>query len=96
VGLIPSDTGKPAGKQTGQRVSHYIEPDGRFEQVCSELIQSGFDLHCVEWSKDAESKKKAASKTKYTCPSCGLNAWGKPGILLICEECGQKLEPEQS
>ena len=33
------------------------------------------------------SKKKLASKTKYTCPDCGLNAWAKPDSTLLCDEC---------
>ena len=28
IGLIPSHTGEPGGKQTGQSVSHYIEENG--------------------------------------------------------------------
>lgn len=31
IGLIPSDTGRPGGKQTGQRMTHYIEKGGRYE-----------------------------------------------------------------
>jgi hypothetical protein len=30
VGLIPSSTGAPGGKRTGQSMSHYIDPDGKF------------------------------------------------------------------
>ena len=33
------------------------------------------------------SKKKLESKTKYTCPDCGLNAWAKPHSDLVCAEC---------
>ena len=33
IGLIPSDTGAPGGKQTGQKVSHYIAGGGRFERL---------------------------------------------------------------
>ena len=33
------------------------------------------------------SKKKLASKTKYTCPDCGLNAWAKPDSNLVCDDC---------
>ena len=29
VGLVPSDTGQPGGKQTGQHMTHYIDPKGR-------------------------------------------------------------------
>jgi hypothetical protein len=34
-----------------------------------------------------ERKKKAASKTKYTCEACGTNAWAKPDTALICGTC---------
>lgn len=41
IGLVASDTGAPGGKQTGQRMTHYIAPGGRFETVASRLIESG-------------------------------------------------------
>jgi predicted SprT family Zn-dependent metalloprotease len=68
VGLIPSDTGAPGGKQTGQHMTHYIEPGGRFDQACAALIGGGFTLPYVElWGEQDGRKaaKKAASKTKY-------------------------------
>jgi len=34
-----------------------------------------------------EARAKKSSKTKFTCPDCGQNAWAKPGALLICGEC---------
>lgn len=34
VGLIPSDTGAAGGKETGQKVSHYIAPGGPFDLAC--------------------------------------------------------------
>ena len=36
----------------------------------------------------------AAKKTrdKYSCPSCGLNAWAKPGISLTCTKCQKDLK----
>ena len=37
VGLIPSDTGKPDGKQTGQSMTHYIETDGRYEKAFQKM-----------------------------------------------------------
>ena len=48
IGLIPSDTGAPGGKQTGQRVLDYVRPGGRFEQVCKELLA----LRAVGWGLD--------------------------------------------
>ncbi len=33
IGLMPSDTGQTGGKQTGQHMTHYIIPGGKYEQV---------------------------------------------------------------
>jgi hypothetical protein len=33
VGLMPSSTGEPGGKRTGQKVSHYILADGPFARA---------------------------------------------------------------
>ena len=99
VGLIPSTTGEPGGKETGQRVSHYVEPGGRFARACSELIDRHREMvPYVEADGEAERgtrEKKAASKTRYTCPRCGVNAWAKPGTRLACGVCTVPLEPEQ-
>jgi hypothetical protein len=27
-------------------------------------------------------------KTKFSCESCGQNAWGKPELKIICKPCG--------
>jgi predicted SprT family Zn-dependent metalloprotease len=96
IGLIPSDTGAPGGKQTGQKVSHYIAGGGRFDKACRELIEQGFTVRYVElWGDPEKRKKKAASKTKYTCPGCGLNAWGKPEINLVCGDCDERMEADE-
>lgn len=89
VGLIPSSTGQPGGKRTGQKVSHYIEQGGAFDRVCAELLEEGFSIPWIARTNgDTETaKKKAASKTRYTCPDCGLNAWAKPDVKLMCGEC---------
>lgn len=99
VGLIPSDTGAPGGKTTGQRVSHYVEPGGRFAAACAELEGTGFAVPYVElWSEEAaaKGKTKAASKTKYTCPDCAANAWAKPATKLICGECSQPMASDDA
>lgn len=97
VGLIPSHTGAPGGKDVGQQMTHYVEPGGRFERSCAALTGSGFVLPYVElWGEgDATRKaKKAASKTKYTCPDCAANAWAKPETSLVCGTC-YKLDDTQ-
>jgi len=89
VGLVPSDTGAAGGKRTGQKVSHYIQQDGPFARACQALLAEGFTIPWVALisGDEAVRKKKAASKTKYACPDCGLNAWAKPDVSLLCGDC---------
>ena len=91
LGLVPSSTGVPGGKKTGQHMSHYIQGDGPFENVCAELVTIGFAVPYIDqWeevTRTTTRKKKSASKTKYTCPVCTTNAWAKPETKLICGEC---------
>jgi hypothetical protein len=85
IGLQPSSTGEPGGKETGQSVTHYIIPEGRYAKAYAKLAATGFQLHWQSVPAIASAKK--SSKTKFTCPDCGQNAWAKPGALLICGEC---------
>jgi hypothetical protein len=39
VGLIPSDTGGPGGKKTGQNMHHYINPEGAFKITFDRLTK---------------------------------------------------------
>ncbi|HWG06716.1 MAG TPA: hypothetical protein VG271_17030 [Beijerinckiaceae bacterium] len=96
VGLIPSDTGAPGGKEVGRRASH-IEAGGRFERACADLAKRGFDPLYVElWSEGGKKihKKKAASKRRYTCPECETNAWATPNIHLISGDCDARMVAE--
>jgi hypothetical protein len=87
IGLQPSSTGEPGGMETGQSVSHYILPDGRYAKAYAKLAARGFQLHWQSIPVSAQAVAKKASKTKYTCPDCGQNAWAKPGAQLICGVC---------
>jgi len=44
VGLIPSDSGTPDGKETGDTMSHYVAEGGAFQGVFEELLQRGFAI----------------------------------------------------
>lgn len=90
VGLTPSSTGEPGGNETGQKVSHYVADGGAFAKSCAGLLGHGFKLPYIErWSEDDQkkAKKKAESKTKFTCEECDANAWGKPNLHIICGDC---------
>jgi predicted SprT family Zn-dependent metalloprotease len=89
IGLQPTDTGEPGGKETGQRVTHIIVQGGRYQRAYTKLAARGFRLRWQSQPEPAAAKKKAASKTKYTCPECGANAWAKPETELLCGECSE-------
>jgi hypothetical protein len=85
VGLQPTSTGEPGGMETGQSMTHYILPEGRYARAYAQLASSGYQLH---WqSLPAVGSAKKSSKRKFTCPECGQNAWAKPGARLICGVC---------
>ena len=48
IGLQPSHTGLPGGKQTGYRMTHYIITGGRFERLTDLMVRDGFRL---SWSE---------------------------------------------
>ena len=84
IGLQPSSTGEEGGKETGQSVTHYLIPGGRYSLAYAKLATRGFQLH---WQSSEHAKAKNTSKTKFTCPDCRQNAWAKLGALLICGAC---------
>ena len=97
IGLHPSNTGAPGGKETGDSMSHYTIAGGLYACAYDELHATGFRLH---WSSgrdsmtegtgkegDGAKEKKKASKTKFSCPECDQNAWGKPDSSLVCGGC---------
>jgi predicted SprT family Zn-dependent metalloprotease len=95
IGLIPTATGEEGGKETGQKMTHLIEENGRFAQTVSKLLaEHPAILYSDRSENNPARKKKAASKTKYTCPNCGLNAWAKPDAPLICGDCQEIMQAE--
>jgi predicted SprT family Zn-dependent metalloprotease len=100
VGLIPSNTCRPGGKQIGQQMGHYPEENGRFLAAFASMPESirlpwvtGGNL-IPEKAKEEEEKAKAKNKIKYTCAGCELNVWGKPGLNIVCADCDEPFTPE--
>lgn len=115
IGLMPSDTGQPGGKKTGEKMADYIIPGGLFESLCKELMQkvtitwgdrvelklpTGEDGEEGE-GEEGQEKENKSNRIKYQCPNCinakgkPINAWGKPGLRLLCGECnGEFIEAE--
>jgi hypothetical protein len=100
IGLMPSDTGKPGGNRTGQKMSHYVIPGGPFARACAALLSEGFRLAWGEIVAEVADDtgggggKRKGTRAKFTCPDCGANAWGKPELRLICGVCLVPMLPE--
>lgn len=87
IGLIPSTTAAPGGKQTGGRMSHYVDVNGPFVQLAKPWLKENA-LQLVEFlATPPKTKVASSSKVKYSCPTCGLNAWAKEGAELTCGDC---------
>jgi hypothetical protein len=87
IGLMPTDTGLPGGRRVGQSMTHMIVAGGLFDRVCRDMLANGVRL---EWQSRERQRIAGASrnsKTKYTCPLCGVNAWAKPNVRLNCGNC---------
>lgn len=100
IGLEPR-AADGSGKPTGQRVTHDIIPGGRFEHLAGPTLTPGQALAGarLHWQSrtiggDETAAKKRASKTKYTCPDCGQNAWAKPEAALMCARCEELMLAE--
>jgi hypothetical protein len=122
VGLVPSDTARPGGSETGQKVSHYINSEGPFIRAFQQLAEEDLKalrlkyLPAFSIKKPERRKPKKTetggigtgeadggedgpegkietynSKSKYSCP-CGNNVWGKPGLNIVCGDCGGAFE----
>jgi hypothetical protein len=100
IGLQPSTTGRPGGKETGQKMTHYILKDAPFAKAFAKLARKGWQLDWQSLPVSKEAKAKNASKTKFTCPTCEQNAWGKKDSKLLCGDCYERnndivaLQPE--
>lgn len=58
IGLHPSDTGKPGGKELGDSMSHYIVEDGPFKRAAADLIKTGYQ---IEWREPVRQRVAALS-----------------------------------
>jgi hypothetical protein len=104
IGLQPSSTGKEGGEETGDSVGHYVVPGGPFEVAAQELLMTGFAITWTEEPPEAgeapiegaggpDKAPRSGKRVKYTCPCCGLNAWAKDQVQLVCGRTMTAMEP---
>jgi len=104
IGLYPSNTGQPGGRETGDTMSHYVMENGPFDAAADMLLRQRFTIPWSEREKtksssakgpDGAEPEKSGQRTKYTCPVCGLNAWAKAEAKLVCGEHMQTMPPAE-
>ena len=64
-----------------------IIEEGAFDKACRALLKNGFKLSWADKFGDNVRPEKPVGRIKYTCEDCGLNAWAKPKVSLVCGEC---------
>ena len=97
VGLMCSATGLPGGKKTGESMSHYIIPGGRFEQAYSAMPEEYLiPFKTLYYSASLQNTNGSISesrydknKVKFMCPNCRCAAWGKPTLHISCNNCNK-------
>ena len=87
LGLHPSSTAASGGDETGEKVSHYVVPDGPFAVACARLLAGGFKLHWQASPRAGGEGRSSTTRRKFTCAACGQNAWAKPDAQLVCGVC---------
>jgi predicted SprT family Zn-dependent metalloprotease len=99
LGLMPSSTGQPGGARRGERMSHYITEGGLFAVAFEKMPRAHLlPWLCSEATASARKRKasRSASKVKFTCPTCGANAWGRPALHLVCGDCAATMTAEDA
>lgn len=98
IGLMPSTTGQPGGAVTGECVSHYILEDGPYLATCRTFLKK----YRLVWESATPREKdsgpavgtvgatKTQTRTKFSCPNCGLNVWAKRDALIDCHRCSEE------
>lgn len=100
VGLMPSDTGKEGGKKTGQRMTHYIIPDGAYERAFNNMPES----HLLPWTtlegdlikaqlkgQDSEKKEDGDKPTRKKQDRAKLIVSGRKKTKYSCRPCGNNV-----
>jgi hypothetical protein len=96
IGLHPSNTGAPGGRETGYQMNHFIVEGGPFHLAASRLIDEGFSFSWADRVKKGQSPTPQASlngnrsnRLRFVCPTCFGKAWAKPAMQLMCGACTQ-------
>jgi len=101
IGLLPVG---PDGQDTGQTIDTDLIEDGLAIKAIEDLPEEDLFPWMSEPLENPDGgggggggtapnrpplPKKPGTRTKYTCPACGWNLWGKAGGTFMCMTCNQ-------
>ncbi|WP_143308201.1 SprT family zinc-dependent metalloprotease [Candidatus Entotheonella palauensis] len=91
IGLQPTATGQPGGKETGHQVTQYLIPGGRFDRAQEVILRkTGFQVEQLwMFSQSSKSPDHQASKAvwRFQCPGCRQCVWSESTGGFICQNC---------
>ena len=102
IGIKPFNVKEPE-KTTGQNCDHEIMkgqdtykaivnlPDDCLFPYTTENLGSLDPQQGGQGQNPPPTPVKPGQRTKYTCPICGMNVWGKSGLVIACLQCNQTL-----
>jgi predicted SprT family Zn-dependent metalloprotease len=84
LGLMPSSTGQPGGKQLGKSISEY--------RLVGGLFSRWYDVQAkplLSWGEVPQlvPAKQVPKRLKYVCLLCDQKAWADLGASLLCGHC---------
>lgn len=68
----------------------FVSIEGDYRQRLNSIPLTNGETIASETQTPPKPKKK--NKTKYTCPECQANIWGKPNLNVICGNCQKPFE----
>lgn len=92
MGLMPSSTGRPGGKRTGQSMSDYPIEGGKFYQVCLNFAQQGFQLPYLDRRVQIKSTQIRLSSEGSKLPSMTSIINSKPVVKVTMDEREREVE----
>src|SRR5262249_39149237 len=95
IGLQPSSSGTVGGKETGQRMSHYIVPDGPFAKASATLAASGWRLN-LQSAPMSGPNKGPSSKTRFTCRAAALMPGASRTLKLTVGRAALRWSPRRN
>ena len=69
------------------------DPEALVKKLYPELPEEEWEDNFASLAAKLKKEKEGRSgkRMKYTCPSCGLNAWAKPEVALMCGTCREHM-----